>query len=193
MKRHKKIFLVIILAMAVLAGSIGGVVLASDEDEEDKATPEFGSFIDRVIEIYQEKTNTTIDKEALRESLEQAREEIRDEQPRLRFHHRFFDDELTQEQRDEIEKWLEDRPEVFSDEFKAWLELKPDVLSDEFKEWLESRPQIASDEFEEWLEKMPEDIPFDLGLHDKLGPRFFGHMNKAGRFMFGCLESDNNA
>jgi hypothetical protein len=195
MKKHKKVLLAVILAAAIIAGSIGGVILASDEGDEDSATPGFGSFIDRVLELYQEKTNTVIDKEALQEAFKEAREEMREEQPRFRLHDRILDDdELTQEQREEIEAWLEARPEFPTDEFKEWMESRPGIVSEEFKEWLESRPDIDSEEFEEWLESMPEDIPFNFGFHSKLGPRIFGHIGKsAGGFTFGCLDSENDA
>ena len=180
MKRHKKILLAVLLAAVLLAGSIGGVVLASDEGDEESTVPEFGNFINRVLEIYQEKTNTVIDKEALQESFKQAREEMQAEQTRLRFNHRLFNcDELTEEQRADIEAWLDEMPEFPTEEFKEWLESKPEILTDEFKEWLESRP---------------EDIPFEFGLHGRLGPRIFGHMDKlGGRFrMFDCSDPDQN-
>lgn len=192
MKGHKKILLIAILAVAVMAGSIGGAVLASDENEDDNAQPEFGNFIERVLEIYQEKTGTIVDKGALKESLEQAREEMPGEQPRLRFHHRLFDDNLTQEQREQIEAWLEARPEFPTDKFEEWMKSRPGIVSEEFKEWLESRPDIDSGEFEEWIESMPEDIPFDFGARCKFGPRIFGHMGKpGGGHMFDFYKSDN--
>jgi len=192
MKRPKKILLAVLLTAVVLAGSISGAVLASDNDEEDSTTPEFGNFIDKVLEIYREKTGTSIDKEALQESLNQAREEMRAEQPRVRFHGRLFDDEaLTQEQRDEIGAWLEAKPEFPTDDLKEWLESKPELLPDDFKEWLESRPDFLDDEMTAWFDTCPEAIPFKFGMHGRMGPRVFGHLDKSGGFrMFGCLDSD---
>jgi hypothetical protein len=180
MKRHKNIFLAIILAAILLAGSISGVVLASDEGEEENTAPEFGTFLDRVLEIYQDKTNTVIDKDALRESFEQAREELQIEQPRFRFPRRFFDcEELTEEQRADIEAWLDEMPEFPTEEFKEWLESKPDIFTDEFKEWLESRP---------------EEMPLGPSIHSRFVPRIFGHMDRIGdRFhMFDWVEPDQN-
>jgi hypothetical protein len=190
MKRHKKVLLAVLLGVVVLAGSIGGVVLAADDEQDDSTPPEFGSFTERVLEIYQEKTNTVIDREALRESIDQAREEMQAEHPRLRFHHWLFDgDELTEEQRADIEAWLNERPEIFSEDFKAWLESRPEALSDEFKAWLESRPDFLDGEFEEWFESKLEGFPGDFGLWGRLGPRIFGHMDRMGGFqMFGLFK-----
>ena len=190
MKRHRKILLAVLLAAVILAGSIGGVVLASDDDEESGANPEFGCYIERVIELYQEKTNTVIDREALQESFSQAREEMREAQPRLRFHGRLFDDEvLTQEQRDEIEAWLEARPEFPTEEFKEWLESKPDLLPEDFKEWLESRPDFLDDEMAAWFDTCHETMPFKFGEFDKFGRHSFGMLKRFGdRSMFGLYQ-----
>jgi hypothetical protein len=190
MKRHRKILLAVFLAAVVLAGSIGGAVLASDGNEESATKPEFGSYIERVIELYQKKTNTTIDREALQDSFSQAREEMREAQPRLRFHGRLFDDEaLTQEQRDEIEAWLEARPEFPTEEFKEWLESKPDLLPDDFKEWLESRPDFLEDGMSAWFDICPETMPFKFGEFGKFGHNSFGMIKRFGdRSMFGFYQ-----
>jgi hypothetical protein len=195
MKRHNKILLAVFLAAVVLAGSIGGAVLASDNDEKSSKETEFGSFIERVLELYQEKTNTVIDREALEDSFNQAREEIHEAQPRFRFHGRLFDDEaLTQEQRDEIEAWLEARPEFPTNEFKEWLESKPELLPENFKEWLESRPDFLEDELAVWFETCPEVMPFKFGEFGKSGHHSFGMFKRIGdRSMFGfCQDPEDN-
>ena len=187
MKRHRKILLAVFLAVVVLAGSIGGAVLASDSDEESGMKPEFGSFFDRVLELYQEKTNTVIDREALQESFNQAREEIREAFPRSRFHSSPFNDEaLTQEQRDEIDAWLEARPEFPTEDFKEWLESKPEMFSDDFKEWLESRPDFIDDEIAALFDTYPQAMPYQFDRFGKFGNHNFGPMkNFSERFMFG--------
>ena len=195
MWRSKKFIIISLLVVVVIAGSIGGAVLASDNDDEDSTIQEFGSFIDRVLEIYQEKTGTVVDKEALQESFSQAREEIQAEQPRVRFHGRLFNDEvLTQEQRDEIEAWLEARPELNTDEFKEWLESRPELLPDDFKEWLESRPDFLEDEMAARFDTCPEAMPFEFGMRGKFGHRGFGFMGKNGeKFMFGFYENPEDS
>ena len=194
MKKHKKILLAVLLTTVVLAGSISGAVLASDNDNGDNEAPEFGTFIERVLELYQEKTGTIVDKEALQASLHQAREEMKPEHPRVRLHGRLFDDEMfTQEQRDEIEAWLEARPEFPTDDFKEWLESKPELLPDNFKDWLESRPDFLEDEMAAWFDTCPEALPFKFGIHGRIGPRIFGHLDKCNGFhMFGYFDSDSS-
>ena len=191
MKRHKKILIAVFLAAIVLVGSIGGAVLASDNDEKSSTETEFGNFIERVLELYQEKTNTVIDRQALEDSLNQAREEIHEAQPRFRFHGRLFDDEaLTQEQRDEIEAWLEARPEFPTDEFKEWLESKPELLPDNFKEWMESRPDFLEDEMATWFDNSPETMPFKYSEFGKPGRHSFGMIKRFGdRSMYGFCEA----
>ena len=195
MWRRKKIIVIALLAIVIVAGSVSGAVLASDNNEEDGTAPEFGSFIDRVLEIYQEKTGTVVDKEALQESFNQAREEMRAERPRIRFHGRLFDDEvLTQEQRDEIEAWLEARPEIPTEEFKEWLESRPNLLPDDFKEWLESRPDFLDDEMAAWFDNCPEVMPFEFGIRSRFGHHGFGFMGKAGdKFMFGIFKNSEDS
>ena len=59
MKKRTKVFLAAFLAVIILAGSIGGAVLASDDNEESSTETKFGSIIDRVLELYQDKMPIT--------------------------------------------------------------------------------------------------------------------------------------
>lgn len=161
MKRSKKIILIAVMAVVVLAGTIGGVALAQTEDEEN-SQPEAkgGAFLDRVCEIYNsENPEAPINCEALKDAFIQAGDEIKTE-ARDRIRQRLMDEGImTEEQLDELEVWLKSRPEFPTDEFKEWLESRPDFPTDEFKAWMESRP---------------DDIPF------RIGPRF-----RDGRHGFG--------
>jgi hypothetical protein len=179
MTRTKKIVLAVVLTTVVLAGSIGGVALAADGDDEDTQLTTSDTLLDRIIEIYQETTGVTIDKEALKDAFDQAREE-KGIEPRSGFHFgRFGDDELTQEQQDELDAWLESRPDFPNDEFKAWMESRPEFPTDEYKEWMESKPDFLDEEFGGWLGRMP-------GL--SAGPVFggdHGHRGMGGFFKLG--------
>lgn len=171
MKRSRKILLAVLLATVVLAGSISGVALAADGDDEDGPATEFGNFMDRVIELYQEKTGATIDKDKLHESLNESMEELGD-RPRIQVRQRVLDD-LTEEQREALDEWLESRPEF---------------PTEEFEEWMESRPDFPTEEFEEWMESRPDDIPFGPGPRGGFGHGGFnGHGRFGGGFeRFGC-------
>lgn len=142
MKRSKKIILIAVMAVVVLAGTIGGVALAQDENEAN-SQPEVkrGAFLEKVCEIYNAKNpEAPIDCEELKDAFTQAGSEIQT-QARDRIRQRLTDkDTMTEEQREELEAWLESKPEFPTDEFKEWMESRPDFPNDEFKEWMESKP-----------------------------------------------------
>ena len=61
MWRRKKVIVGAILAAVLLFGSLGGVALADEDDSQPRAV--LGALWDRVLEIYEENTSTTIDQE----------------------------------------------------------------------------------------------------------------------------------
>lgn len=170
MKRGKKIALIALMVIVALAGTIGGVAIAQSEDEETTTTSEPARFayLERVCEIYQEKTGVTIDGDTLKDAFCQAGDEQR-EQVRNQFRQRLIDEGiLTEEQFAEMEEWLQ---------------AKPDVLTEEFKEWVQSRP---------------DDIPKHFGAGIQQGKRFaygFGyHFGKGfGQGMDGWCQQGNGA
>jgi hypothetical protein len=161
MKRSKKLILVAVIAVVVLAGTFGGVALAQTGDE-DNSQPETkcGPLLEKVCEIYnRENPEATIDCEALKDAFTKAGSEIQTE-ARERMRQRLIDEDImTEEQLDELEAWLKSRPEFPTDEFKEWMELRPDFPTDEYKEWMQSRP---------------DDIPSRFGPRFKSGHRGFG-------------------
>ena len=103
-----------LMVIVALAGTIGGVALAQSEDEEVANTSETARFayLERVCEIYQEKTGVAIDADTLKDALCQAGDEKR-EQIRNQFRQRLIDEGvLTEEQLAELEEWWEDKPDV---------------------------------------------------------------------------------
>ena len=132
MRRGKKILLTAILSVVVLGGTLGRVAMASDGEDESNPITRLGNFIEKVIGIYEEKTGTTIDKQALEDSFEEAGDQLRTEK-RDELHQRLIEEGLiTQEQLDELEKWLEARPDFPTEEFEEWMESRPD-LPDTFR------------------------------------------------------------
>ena len=96
----------------VLAGSLGGVVLAQTDGEESQPGPRHGAFLEKVCEIYNANTDPDIDCEALTAAFDQARSEMMT-QARENFRQRLIDEgKITQEQLDEYDKWLESKPDV---------------------------------------------------------------------------------
>ena len=146
MWRSKKFIFTALLTVVVLGGILGGVAVAS-ADDEDTSRPQAGgvSFLDRVAEIYEQNTGVAIDSGELQQAFAEARDEFGIE-ARDRLRQRLIEEGvISQEQLDELEQWLESRP---------------DFPTDEFEEWMESRPDIT--------------LPFGRGNHD--GEKPFGGM-----------------
>ena len=185
MKRGKKIALIALMAVVALAGTIGGVAMAQSGDEETTTTSEPARFayLERVCEIYQEKTGVTIDADTLKDAFCQAGDEQR-EQVRNQFRQRLIDEGiLTEEQLAEMEEWIQTRPDFPTDEFKSWMETRPAFPTDEFKSWMEARP---------------DDLPQCFGFGSQQGKRFafgFGyHLGKGfGQGMDGWCQQGNGA
>ena len=78
MWRRKKLVIVALLAAVVLAGSIGGVALANNGDDSRPEAP-CTAMLERVCEIYEQKTGVAIDPEVLKETFAQVRGEMHPE------------------------------------------------------------------------------------------------------------------
>jgi len=113
MKKSKKITLIVLLAVVALMGTIGGVAMAQSGDEDVTATAETERFayLERVAEIYQEKTGVALDVDALQDSLCQAGGEKK-EQIRNQFRQRLINEGVfTEEELSEMEDWWEAKPD----------------------------------------------------------------------------------
>ena len=76
MKRSKKLIIGAVLAVVLLAGSIGGVALATGDEDDNGITTRFGDFIGRVCEIYEGETGVAIEQSKLEKAFAEARSEI---------------------------------------------------------------------------------------------------------------------
>lgn len=111
MWRSKKVIVGAVLAVVLLFGSLGGVALANNgDDSAPKAR--FGELLDRVSEIYQEKTGANLDQEALKDAFAQARNEMQKEATQNRLKSMVEQGMITQEQADEFLQWQQSRPDV---------------------------------------------------------------------------------
>lgn len=112
MRRSRKFILIALLATVVLAGSIGGVVMANDNEDTDQPSARHEAMLDRVCEIYNTANpEAPIDGAALEDAFAQARDETMTE-ARNQFRQRLLDSgQVTQEQLDEFEAWMETRPD----------------------------------------------------------------------------------
>ncbi len=112
MRRSKKFIFMALLAIVVLAGSIGGVVMAAENGDDSQPKPRYGAMLDKVCEIYEENTGVAIDVQELQTAFVQAGSELMAE-ARENFRQRLIDEgKVTQEQLDEFDAWLESKPDV---------------------------------------------------------------------------------
>lgn len=113
MKRSKKFIIIAVTVAAVLAGTLGGVAFAQTENGNDgQPETKWGVLLDRVLDIYEEKTGVAIDQEALKDSFVQARSEMRDEALRNRLQNLVDQGQITQEEADEYLEWGQAKPDI---------------------------------------------------------------------------------
>lgn len=127
MFKSKKFIIVAVLAAVVLTGTIGGVALANSGNGAGPGPlANHNAILEKVAEIYEANTGTSIDADELQKAFAEAQGEIATQQ-REQMRQRLLDEGvITQEQLDELDAWLESRPEMGTDEFKEWLESRPD-------------------------------------------------------------------
>ena len=111
MFKSKRFIVGMVLVAVILAGSIGGVVLAADSGDGD-SVPRHEAMLDRVSEIYQQNTGVAIDQEALKDAFAQAQDEGRTETMQSRLQTLVEEGKITQEQADEKLNWLEQKPDM---------------------------------------------------------------------------------
>jgi hypothetical protein len=113
MWRSKKFIIIAVLAVVVLAGSIGGVALAQSGDENNSQPPaQQQTMLDKVCTIYEQNTGVAIDSGELQKAFDQARIEMRDEALNNYLQGLVDEGKITQEQADQYKAWLESKPDV---------------------------------------------------------------------------------
>ena len=134
MKRGRKIALITLMVVVALAGTIGGVAMAQSGDEETTTTSENARFayLERVCEIYEEKTGVAIDVDTLKEAFIQAGEEGREHICNQIQQHLIDAEILTEEQLAELEEWLQSKPDLPIEDLKEWAQSRPDDLPKRF-------------------------------------------------------------
>jgi hypothetical protein len=137
MRRSKKLIIVAVLVAVVLAGSIGGIVLAADNGDDNGPEARFEAFIDNVIANYEEKGYTIESPEALKEAFAEARDEM-------------------------AKNMMERRASAMENCPKAGPEAMKERLDRMAAEGIITEEQAA--EFQEWLSDMPEGVPFGPGF-----------------------------
>ena len=111
MWRSKKFIVIAVLAAVVLAGSIGGIVLAADNGDDNQPGAKYGALLDRVFEIYEQKTGVAIDQEVLKDAFAQAQSEMRATAMEARLAKMIENGVIDEAQAEELQEWWESRPE----------------------------------------------------------------------------------
>ena len=114
MWRRKKLIVVAVLVAVMLAGSIGGAVLAADNGDDSQPEARYGALWDKVSEIYEQKTGVALDQEALKDAFAQARSEVRDEALQNRLQNLVDEGKIAQEEADQYLEWWQSRPDVLN-------------------------------------------------------------------------------
>ena len=112
MWRSKKLIIGVVLAVVIVAGSIGGVVVAADNGDDSQPEAKYQALLDRICAIYQEKTGVAIDSQVLKDSFAQAQNELRIEALQNRLQNLVEQEKITQQQADDYLEWQQARPEV---------------------------------------------------------------------------------
>jgi hypothetical protein len=112
MWRSKKFIIIAVLAAVVLVGSIGGVAIATDNGDDGQPQAQYGALLERVCEIYEQKTGVAIDQETLKDAFAQAQSEMRTEALESWLQSLVDEDKITQEQADQYLEWWQARPDM---------------------------------------------------------------------------------
>jgi predicted transcriptional regulator len=113
MWRSKKFIIIAVLAAVILAGTIGGVALAQNSnDNTSKAQTKVAALLDKVAEIYEKNTGTAIDTAELQKAITEAGKALRDEAFDKYLQGLVDSGKITQEQADQYKNWLNSKPDM---------------------------------------------------------------------------------
>ncbi|MFC1871074.1 hypothetical protein ACFLYF_01540 [Chloroflexota bacterium] len=160
MWRSKKFIIVAMLAIVVLAGSIGGVALAQTGNEYD-GQPK--TLLKRVADILVGK-GISVTSEQLEEAFTQAKSEMKEAALDNRLQKLVDEGTINPDQATAYKEWLQAMPDMapYKQQRKAWEQTKPKIPP-EFKEWKQARPDMApyKQELKDWQQTKP-DIPSEV-------------------------------
>ena len=112
MWRNKKVILATVMVAALIAVSIGGVVMAADDDHGAAQETKRQELMDRVFEIYEGQTGVVIDQEIMKDAFIQARDETRHEAMQDHLDRLVEEGVITQAEADEYMEWRLSKPDI---------------------------------------------------------------------------------
>ncbi len=114
MTKRKKLALTALALVLVIGGILGGtaIVAAQDEETPPEEQAQADTILDRAAAIYEEKTGTALDTEALKSAYQEAGKEMLAERHAAILDKLVENGVITQEEADEYQAWLEARPDI---------------------------------------------------------------------------------
>ena len=137
MWRKKKFLIIALIATVVLAGSIGGVIIAQAAEGTTGTATQPKTILARVAEIL------GIDQTKLEAAVKQAQSEAATDALKNRLQALVNAGTITQAQADEYLNWMQSKPDMtpYQQQLKDWHQARPTVPP-ELKNWEQSRPNI---------------------------------------------------
>jgi hypothetical protein len=153
MKKNKKILLIALGVIVVLAITLGAVAIAQANDGA-AGLPQSANLtlFQKISTIYQTNTGKAIDAAELQKAFQQAQQQLATEARDNALQKLVASGKITQKQADDYRTWLNSQPAT--------------ALTDAYKQWLQSKPQ---------------GIPFGPGMGAPMMPRGFGGMGRMFR------------
>jgi hypothetical protein len=117
MWKRKWFIPVVVVSILLIGGIVGGVVVAGDDssgntEAQNQTTDRYQALLDRACTIYEEKTGVAIDSEQLKDALDQAQSEMKDEALESWLQDLVDKGKITQEQADQYLGWWQSRPDI---------------------------------------------------------------------------------
>ena len=109
----RKFIIIMAVAAALAVASVGGVVLAQANGDENETQPEaqHAALLERVCEIYEDNTGTAINADDLQNAFAEAQSEMRDAAIEARLDKMVENGVIDEAQAQELKDWWESRPE----------------------------------------------------------------------------------
>jgi LPS O-antigen subunit length determinant protein (WzzB/FepE family) len=114
MWKSKKVILITLLAVTIVAVSAAGIA-AAQEDETEGVNPceaRYVAMMDRVCEIYETNTGVSLDAEQLQEAFAQARRAMFMEAMESYMQRLVDEGVITQGEADEYVEWWQAKPDI---------------------------------------------------------------------------------
>jgi hypothetical protein len=117
--RKKKFIFGLLIAVILVAASLGGIALAQGSEEDDQSK----TLMARAAEIL------GIDQQQLEDAFEQARTEMQQETLDKYLQGLVDEGKITEEEAARYKEWIQSKPDMaqLKEETKNWMEAKPDI------------------------------------------------------------------